>query len=134
MKKKADVKRILLIGIPLLLLAVGIKMLDDEARLLWFERNGTDFTQARFYLFSGEKERAFDVGEGDSVRITWDTDLNNGSLMLEVSSPGNKDTRKYREPRVIDFVSASDGRVKTKIIGHRARGNFKLIWDVRSTP
>src|SRR6056297_2532445 len=89
MKKKADFKRILLIGIPLLLLAVGIKTLDDEARVLWFERNGTDFTTARFYLFSGTKERTFDVESGERVEIHWDMDLDRGGLLLEVEPPGD---------------------------------------------
>lgn len=130
MKKKTDFKRILLYGIPLLLLAVGVKMLDNEARILWFERNGTESTYARFYLFSGEKERAFDVGEGDHIRVTWEYQLKQGSLILELHPPGEVPSRTFVKPQLIDFVSPVDGRVKLKVIGQRARGNFSLSWEL----
>lgn len=129
-KIKGDFKRILLYGIPLLLLAVGVKMLDDEARVLWFEKNGTESTNARFYLFTGEKERAFDVEEGDHIRITWGYQLRQGSLILELYFPGDVPPRTIDEPQLIDFVSPADGRIKSKVIGQRARGNFTLRWEI----
>ncbi len=133
MKKKADLKRILLIGIPLLLLAVGVKTLDDEARVLWFERNGTDFTRARFYLFSGTKERAFDVESGDRVGIQWNMDLERGRLFLEVEPPGDGSVTTCSEPREIEFVAPVDGRVRVKVTGEKARGSYEVRWNTGST-
>jgi len=132
MKKKADLKRILLIGIPLLLLAVGVKTLDDEARVLWFERNGTDFTQARFYLFSGTKERVFDVESGDSVHIRWSRELNRGSLSIDVTPPAEGPVTTCIESRDIDFVVPVDGRVRVKVTGEKARGSYEVRWSTGS--
>lgn len=136
MKKKADLRRILLIGIPMLLVAIGMKMLDDEARLLWFERNGTDYTRARFYLFSGEKDRAFDVEENEKVRIEWDPQLKKGSLVLVVEPPGGSSdaasgTLRTEQADTISFSNREKGQLKLHIKGVEARGSFEVRWSTK---
>ncbi len=128
MKKKADIKRILLIGIPMLLLALGIKMLDDEARILWFERNGTNYTRAQFYLFSGEKDRAFSVNEDEEVRIEWEPELKKGRLLLSVDTLG--DPIEAEGADTITFSAPENGQVKLHVKGEAARGSFEVRWSI----
>ncbi|MFW5710431.1 MAG: hypothetical protein ACOCW5_00085 [Spirochaetia bacterium] len=128
MKKKADVKRILLIGIPMLLLAIGIKMLDNEARILWFERNGTNYTRAQFYLFSGEKERAFSVKEDEKVRIEWEPELKKGHLLLSVNTLA--DSIEAEGADTITFTAAEKGQINLQVKGEEARGSFEVRWSV----
>jgi hypothetical protein len=133
MNKKADLKRIFLYGVPLLLLAVGVKMLDDEARILWFEQNGTDHSTARFYYFSGEKERAFDVEAGERIIIFWEPRLRQGSLRLELFPPDGEAPLSFHTPQQIEFVSPEKGRLRLKVTGVEARGNFSLRWEGRGS-
>jgi len=127
-KKKADIKRILLIGIPMLVLAIGVKMLDEEGRILWFERNGTEFTRARFYLFSGEKDRAFRVKPSEDVVIEWIPELEKGSLQLSVKRPSDA-PRVFTEKRdTYEFTVKERGQVKLKVTGEDARGKFEVRW------
>ncbi len=128
MKKKADIKRILLIGIPMLLLAIGIKMLDDEARILWFERNGTNYTRAQFYLFSGEKERAFSVKENEDVRIEWEPELKKGRLLLRVDTRG--ESIEAEEADTITFSAPESGQINLQVKGEEARGSFEVRWSI----
>ena len=115
----------------MLVLAIGIKMLDDEARLLWFERNGTDYTRAQFYLFSGEKERAFSVEENDEVRIEWIPEPTQGRLLLTVERPGNSHSESIavEQPESITFTARDNGQVQLYIQGTEARGNFEVRWS-----
>ncbi len=129
MRKKADIKRILLIGIPMLLLAIGVKMLDNEAKILWFEKNGTEFTSARFYLFSGEKERAFRVKEDDEVTVQWIPELKKGSLELSVMKPSSDEALIASEENTFSFVTQEKGQVQLTIVGNEARGNFEVRWS-----
>lgn len=133
MKKRADIKRILLIGIPMLFLAIGIKMLDNEARILWFERNGTDYTRAQFYLFSGEKERAFSVEEDDEVLIEWKPEITQGRLLITVEVPRGSRSGPLaaEQPEVITFTAQDKGKVKLHIRGEEARGNFEVRWSTQ---
>lgn len=133
MKKRADIKRILLIGIPMLFLAVGIKMLDNEARILWFERNGTDYTRAQFYLFSGEKERAFSVEADDEVLIEWMPETSKGRLLLTVELPrgSRSGPLAVEQPDVLTFTAQDKGKVRLHIRGEEARGNFEVRWSTQ---
>ena len=127
MKKKADVKRIVLIGIPMLLLAIGVKMLDDDARVLWFERNGTNYTKAQFYLFSGHKERAFSVEKHEQVQIEWTPALKKGRVILTIDAPEREMSAEKAE--IIDFKASRKGKIKLRIEGQEARGSFEIRWD-----
>ncbi len=119
----------------MLLLAIGMKMLDNEARLLWFERNGTNYTRARFYLFSGEKDRAFSVKENDDVLIEWDPHLKKGRLVLIVEAPGgvpgSSSDGKLRAdaPENFSFSAQDKGQVKLHVKGDEARGSFEVRWS-----
>jgi len=132
MKKKADIKRILLIGIPMLLLPIGIKTLGNESRLLWFERNSTDSTHARFFLFSGDKERAFRVEEDDKVFVEWQPEIKKGSLQLSVKKPSSDETITYRRGQTISFTAEQNGKVKLLINGQDSRGKFEVRWSISS--
>jgi len=127
-KKKADIKRILLIGIPMLLLAIGVKLLDDEGRILWFERNGTEYTRARFYLFSGEKDRAFRVEPGNDIVIEWVPELEKGNLQLSVKRPSDSPPMFTEKKDTFEFTAEEKGQVKLKVTGEDARGKFEVRW------
>ncbi|MFO7731978.1 MAG: hypothetical protein R6V86_14565 [Spirochaetia bacterium] len=130
MQKKADIKRILLIGIPMLLLAIGIKTLGNESRLLWFERNSTDFTRASFFLFSGDKERAFKVEEDDQVSVEWLPEIKEGSLQLAVKKPSSEETMILMEEQTLSFTAEQKGKVKLLISGQESRGKFEVSWSI----
>ncbi|MCF7916009.1 MAG: hypothetical protein K9L66_12645 [Spirochaetaceae bacterium] len=130
MQKKADIKRILLIGIPMLLLAIGIKTLGNETRLLWFERNSTNSTHASFFLFSGDKERAFKVEENERVTVEWQPEIKKGSLQLSVKKPSSEETITYRQEQTLSFTAEQNGKVKLLISGQDSRGKFEVRWSI----
>jgi hypothetical protein len=130
MKQKADIKRILLIGIPMLLLAIGIKTLGNESRLLWFERNSTDSTRASFFLFSGDKERVFKVEEDDKVSVEWLPEIKKGSLQLSVKKPSSEETIIFRQEQTLSFTAEENGKVKLLISGQDSRGKFEVRWSI----
>lgn len=132
MQKKADIKRILLIGIPMLLLAIGIKTLGNESRLLWFERNSTDSTHASFFLFSGDKERAFRVDKDDKVFVEWLPELKQGSLQLSVKKPSSEETMVFKQEQTLSFTAEQDGKVRLLISGEDSRGKFEVRWSINS--
>ena len=119
----------------MLLLAIGIKMLDDEARFLWFERNGTNYTRAQFYLFSGEKERAFSVKENEDVRIEWNPQLKKGRLVLTVEAPGgvpgssSDGVIRTEGADIFSFSAREKGQVKLHMKGQEAQGSFEVRWS-----
>ncbi|MDZ7794139.1 MAG: hypothetical protein U5P10_10740 [Spirochaetia bacterium] len=133
MQKKADIKRILLIGIPMLLLAIGIKTLGNESRLLWFERNSTDSTHASFFLFSGDKERAFKVEENEKVTVEWLPEIKKGSLQLSVKKPSSEETIIFRQEQTLSFTAEHKGKVRLLISGQDSRGKFEVNWSISST-
>ena len=132
MQRKADIKRILLIGIPMLILAIGIKTLGNESRLLWFERNSTDSTHASFFLFSGDKERAFRVEEDNKVFIEWLPEIKQGDLQLSVKKPSSKETMIITQEQTLSFTAEQDGKVKLLISGQDSRGKFEVRWSITS--
>lgn len=133
MRGKFDLKRTLLFGIPLLLLAVGAKILDNEGRFLWFERNGTDYSRASFYLFTGEKHRSFDVDRGERVYLTWKAESEEGSLELVVQLPDDESVLRYSDSQEIEYHFDKKGRVRLTVIGNEARkGKFEVSWEVSS--
>jgi len=132
MQRKADIKRILLFGIPMLLLAIGIKTLGNESRLLWFERNSTDSTHASFFLFSGDKERAFRVEVDDKVFIEWLPEIKQGDLQLSVKKPSSKETMIITQEQTLSFTAEQDGKVKLLISGQDSRGKFEVRWSITS--
>ena len=133
MKKKADVKRILLIGIPLLVLAIGVKLLDDEARILWFERNEPTSTATRFYLFSGEKERLLKAREDQTVEISWNPELERGKLILEVrSSEDGEIITTGGVPRTMEVTLRKGETLRLTVRGDGAKGRFLLEWETGS--
>jgi hypothetical protein len=127
-KKKADVKRILLIGIPLLILAIGMKVLDDEARILWVENNSTTSTAARFYLFTGEKERVLKANEEQTVELHWETELDMGTLSLEVDATGREAFTIGAEPRTLRMELQRGDKIHLTVHGRRAKGRFLIEW------
>lgn len=132
MQKKADIKRILLIGIPMLVLAIGIKTLGNESRLLWFERNSTDFTRASFFLFSGDKERAFKVEVDDKVAVEWLPEIKEGNLQLSVKKPSSEETMILKQKQTLSFTAEQNGKVKLLISGQDSRGKFEVRWSITS--
>ena len=133
MKQKADIKRILLIGIPMLLLAIGIKTLGNESRLLWFERNSTNSTHASFFLFSGDKERAFKVEENERITVEWLPEIRKGSLQLSVKKPSSEETITFRREQTLSFTAEQNGKVKLLISGQDSRGRFEVRWSITTT-
>jgi len=133
MQKKADIKRILLIGIPMLLLAIGIKTLGNESRLLWFERNSTNSTHASFFLFSGDKERAFKVEENERITVEWLPEIRKGSLQLSVKKPSSEETITFRREQTLSFTAEQNGKVKLLISGQDSRGRFEVRWSITTT-
>ncbi|MCF7915646.1 MAG: hypothetical protein K9L66_10810 [Spirochaetaceae bacterium] len=132
MQKKADIKRILLIGIPMLLLAIGIKTLGSESRLLWFERNSPNSTHASFFLFSGDKERAFKVEENERVTVEWLPEIKKGSLQLSVKKPSSDEIITFRQKQTHSFTAEQNGKVKLLISGQDSRGKFEVRWSITS--
>ncbi|MFP4179805.1 MAG: hypothetical protein ACLFNZ_04935 [Spirochaetaceae bacterium] len=129
MKGKPDFKRIILIGIPLLLIAVGVKFFDDETRVLWFEKNETDHTSARFFLFSGEKERILKAHEGGTAEIIWTPEVERGSLTLEVRPPAGEDSLVFGgESRTCTLELEKGERVRLTVRADRAKGSFTIEW------
>ncbi len=126
--KKSDLKRILLIGIPLLLVAIGVKILDDEARLLWVETNTPESTSARFFLFSGEKERLLKANEDQTVEIIWRPELDRGELELELDPPGGEPFFLESDARSIELRLEKGEKVKLTVHGRQAKGRFLLKW------
>lgn len=130
MKGKADIKRILLFGIPLLIIAIGAKMLDDEARIFWVETNKTESTSASFFLFSGEKERMLKATEDQTVQIEWKPNIDRGELFLEIVPPG--DAEPYRldaEPRSLDMELEEGDKLRLTVHGKNAKGSFLIAWE-----
>ncbi len=128
-KKKADVKRILLIGIPLLILAIGMKVLDDEARILWVETNSTTSTAARFFFFSGEKERVLKANEDQLVQLRWKPEIERGSLTLEVDAAGEEPFSIGGESRTLEMELQKGDKIRLTVHGRRAKGRFLIEWQ-----
>jgi hypothetical protein len=130
-KKKADIKRLLLIGIPMLLAAIFLSTLDDEARILWFEDNTPTRTSARFFLFSGEKERMVRVKEERELRVEWESELKRGELYADIIEDGEP-VASLRGARDRWSVDTEQNRSYRFIIrGERARGSFAISWETR---
>lgn len=133
MKGKPDFKRIILIGIPLLLIAVGVKYLDDETRILWFEQNGTNHTSARFFLFSGEKERILKAHKGGTAEIIWTPEVERGSLSLEIRPPAGEEAGEEaivfgEKSRRYSLELEEGERVRLTVRAERAKGSFSIEW------
>ncbi|HDQ13325.1 MAG TPA: hypothetical protein ENN41_00725 [Sediminispirochaeta sp.] len=127
MQGKADLKRLFLIGIPLLILAIGMKLLDDEGRLLWFEENGVDYSSASFFYFSGEKQRSFRIEPGEEARLIWSWELEEGDLELRVELPGDGERRIFQQPGELLLVSPEGGQLDLVVRGAAARrGSFEV--------
>ena len=116
----------------MLILAIGIKTLGNESRLLWFERNSTDSTHASFFLFSGDKERAFRVEEDNKVFIEWLPEIKQGDLQLSVKKPSSKETMIITQEQTLSFTAEQDGKVKLLISGQDSRGKFEVRWSITS--
>ena len=114
----------------MLLLAIGIKTLGNESRLLWFERNSTNSTHASFFLFSGDKERAFKVEENERVTVEWLPEIKKGSLELSVKKPSSEKTITFIQEQTLSFTAERNGKVKLLISGQDSRGKFEVRWSI----
>ena len=129
MKRKADIKRILLFGIPLIILAIGVKMLDEEKKILWVENNEPTSTSARFFYFTGEKERLLKANEDQTVIIEWKPRLDRGRLVLEIEPSGDgHDYRLEGKPRNVEVELEEGEKVQLTVRGERAKGGFLISW------
>jgi hypothetical protein len=129
-KKKPDIKRLLLIGIPMLIAAVALSTLDSEARLLWFEDNTPTETTARFFRFSGEKVRRVDVGAEERLELKWEDRSKSGELWVEVRSGGRRRTRLEGESASWSVRPEERAAYRLIIHGDAARGSFTLSWRI----
>ncbi len=127
-RKKPDIKRLFLIGIPMLLAAIFLKTLDDEARILWFENNTPTHTDARFFRFSGEKERKVKVEAGMKLQVEWEAEVKNGELRADIMNDGER-TAALRGAADRWRTRAEDTRSYRLVVrGEEARGSFTISW------
>jgi hypothetical protein len=131
-KKKADVKRLLLIGIPMLLAAIALSMLDSEAKLLWFEDNTPEKTSARFFRFSGEKVRRVTVKADRQLNVSWEADIQRGELYADIISQGERLTQLRGSSAAWSARTEEKQSYRFVVTGEGARGSFTIAWEIES--
>ncbi|WP_020611072.1 hypothetical protein [Sediminispirochaeta bajacaliforniensis] len=126
---KKNLKTII-IAVPILVIAIGLKLLQGDGRLLYMSSDRPAAMQARFYRFSDEKERKVGLSPGDELIIRWEETEKAGSLRLEISDPEGKLIKRIdKGPAEYRCIAAQKGNYRLMAVGEKARGSFSVSWD-----
>lgn len=121
-------KKTLLLAIPLLALALLIKVASGEGRLLYVSREDDQAMSARFLLFDGEKERKIGLHRGDSLEIEYREIEKSGNLELLVFDPSDHLLQRIPGDAGYTITAGEKGNYLMKVAGDSARGAFSLRW------
>lgn len=126
---KKNLKTII-IAVPILVIAIGLKLLQGDGRLLYMSSDRPAAMQARFFRFSDEKERKVGLSPGDELIIRWEETEKAGSLRLEISDPEGKLIKRIdKGPAEYRCIAAQKGNYRLMVVGEKARGSFSVSWD-----
>jgi hypothetical protein len=124
-----NILKTFLIAIPIIILSVGLKLVQDDGRLLYVSSEDSASMQATFYRFSDSKERKIGLNPKDRLLIDWEEEEKSGSLILEIYDPAGVLVETLTEPRSGHLLKGGQkGNYKLKVIGEKARGSFSLSW------
>lgn len=93
--------------------------------------NTYDFS---YQFFDGKETEGIEIGAGDTFRLTYDIEVNDGALNLELVDPNRAVVwqANFLEDAkdVFEFVPESGGRYTLNIIGDGTNGGVELRWKI----
>ena len=120
--------------LSLLLLLILFTLPACTRKVGWVETNiGNTFT-ARYRLFDGMQTDTIRLDAGESVILTYDIEVLEGSLTLQIEDPNGDSvwerTFNQNENSKLEFSSEMDGRYQINLIGYETEGSFDLQWEI----
>lgn len=93
--------------------------------------NTFDFS---YQFFDGKETTRIEMGAGDAFRLSYDIEVNDGALHLELIDPDQavvwQTTFLEDSKDVFEFVPESGGRYTLNIIGDGTKGGVELRWKI----
>ena len=99
----------------------------------WVGLNYLNTFDVSYQLFDGRKVERIQIDAGDNFDLTYDVEVDDGSLRLELIDP---DREKVWEASFLEdnedlmsFRAEKSGRYTLWIIGDQTEGGFELRWE-----
>lgn len=100
----------------------------------WVGFNYGDTFDATYQLFDGKKTEKFQIGAGDTLSLTYDLDVDDGALTIELVSPEGEAVwaTSFLDDAedMYEFTAQASGRYTLNIIGDDTEGGFDLNWEI----
>lgn len=98
----------------------------------WVATNLGDTFKASYQRFDGQEVETYQLEAGESFSLSYDIDVEEGSLTLEFIDPeGNpvwEKTFSEDAKSTFEFSAENSGRYQLRVIGDDTRGSFELTW------
>ena len=106
---------------------------DTQVRLGWVETPCSSGIEARFDRFDGKELRSISLDVGDQLRIDFQTELESGSLDVQMLDPEGQMVDGSRFDRSgnarITITAEDEGNYRLQIVGEDASGEFGVHWE-----
>ena len=125
---KKTLLTVIVLGAVFIIMAVsGITTFGSSIRLGFIERSHADLWSAKYYLFTGFRERK--INPGDTPHdLNIEIETSSGNIDLEIK--GEDGTVFYSEQDIpsSSFVVTITGKVSARVTARRHRGGFSVKW------
>ena len=98
----------------------------------WVATNLDNTFEASYRRFDGQEVETYQLESGKSFSLSYDIEVNEGSLTLELVSPEDEpvweESFSENAEDVFEFTPETTGRYRLRVIGDDTRGSFELTW------
>jgi hypothetical protein len=108
---------------------------NSQVRIGWVGTQSEDHISSNYELFRGVEKVAFHAQEGQSVFLSLNTEVEDGTLEIRVMGPNGFllwDKAYYQDAEEqVNIPLDCERRYDINIIGHHTRGKFDIYWELR---
>ena len=98
----------------------------------WVATNLGNTFEASYRRFDGQEVETYQLESGKSFSLSYDIEVNEGSLTLELVNPEDEpvweESFSENAEDVFEFTPETTGRYRLRVIGDDTRGSFELTW------
>ena len=98
----------------------------------WVATNLDNTFEASYRRFDGQEVETYQLESGKSFSLSYDIEVNEGSLTLELVNPEDEpvweESFSENAEDVFEFTPETTGRYRLRVIGDDTRGSFELTW------
>jgi len=118
------------------MILITVALLTSCTRQIgWVGLNYGNTFDFSYQFFDGKETERIEMAAGDTFRLSYDIEVNDGALNLELIDP-DRDVvwqMTFREDvnDVFEFIPETGGRYTLNVIGDGTNGGVELRWKIK---